>query len=287
MSLGVAITFRAGWHPTPESVPRARFDAALRPRISLPASVDWYSKVPLVGLHLNDEWGDCTCACDANIVQGITFYGQGTEVEVPDSVVLAAYETTGFDPNAGDPGDNPTDNGWTCADALGYLTDPGMCDVQICGHGQLGNYTDHYKVQLSLYEFGYASAGVNLPQSAMDQFNANLPWTVSGDSSLIGGHDICYCGYNSTGPVAWTWGRAQQITWAWHDTYVSELWPVVSSYWVNKATGQDPEGVDTAVLGEEFEAVLGVNPFGPSPAPAAQAKGCLPFGKRLGRHSSG
>jgi hypothetical protein len=85
---------------------------------------------------------------------------------------------------------------------------------------------------------------------------------------------ICMCGYNATGPVAWTWGKAQQLTWAFWDTYVSEAWPVVSHDWVSAASGKDPEGVDLVTLGAEFQSSVGQNPFPagsvtpPSPYPA-------------------
>lgn len=246
--------FRAGWKPTPEDVPRPRFDVALKP-VTVPVSVDYYSGVPSVGMHLNDQLGCCTCAGDANIVQGITFYGQGTEFTVPDSDVLAAYEQAGYVP-----GNPSTDNGWTCGDALAYLKSTGMSGHQIAAYGQV-SYTDHAKVMTCLWEFGYESVGVQLPQSAMDQFNAGQEWTVSGDSTIIGGHCIVACGYAATGPVIWTWGRAVQVSWQWWDTYVAECWPVVSKEWVSSASSQDPVGVNMAVLSQEWQSTVGQDPF--------------------------
>lgn len=254
-------TFRSGWVPTPESVPRPRFDTALRTDdVTLPASVDWFSSVHTVGMHLNDEWGCCTCSACANIVQGITTYGLGSEVVVPDADVLKEYEKSGFRPSDGSPGNNPTDQGWTCADALAYLKKHGMAGHKIAAYGQV-SYTDHKKVMLCISEFGYASLGVNLPQSAMDQFNAGQPWTVSGNATIIGGHCITACGYTPAGPVIWTWGGRVQLTWAWLDTYTSEFWPVVSQDWVNSISQKDPAGVSRAALVTEWESAVGQNPF--------------------------
>lgn len=259
-------TFRAGWSPTPESVPRPRLDSALR-SVALPPSVDYFSHVPTVGMHLNDQWGCCTCSGDANIIQGITAYGLGTEAVVPDADVLKAYEKSGFKPDDGPPGSNPTDNGWTCGDALAYLKSTGMAGHKIAAYGQV-SYTDHAKVQTCLYQFGYASLGVNLPQSAMDQFNAaeqsgkQAEWTVTRKgSNIIGGHCIIACGYTSTGPVIWTWGGNVQLTWAWLDTYTSECWPVISQDWINSTSSKDPDGVDKAALVTEWESAVGQNPF--------------------------
>jgi hypothetical protein len=264
------VTFRHGWNPTPPELPRPRFDTALRAVVP-PASADFYSRVPVVGLHLNDQWGDCTCACDANLVQGITFYGQGTETVVPDQVVEQAYEQSGFNPNAGPPGSNPTDQGWLVSSALALLKNTGMCGCQIAAYGQLASLADHSQVMVCAAEFGYMSLGLTVYQADMDQFNAGQTWDAAGNAGpLLGGHCICLCGYNSLGPVAWTWGRAQQMTWAFWDARVQEAWPVVSRDWVNAATGTDPEGVDLAVLGTEFQAVTGQNPF-PAPVPAPPA----------------
>lgn len=260
-------TFRGGWQPTPEDVPRPRFDSALHPEaVTLPQSVDYFSQVTTVGMHLNDQWGCCTCSGCANIVQGITTYGLGKEVVVPDADVLKEYEKAGFNPNDGPPGNNPTDQGWTCADALAYLKHTGLAGHKIAAYGQV-SYTDHAKVQLVLSQFGYASLGVNLPQSAMDQFNAAekagtvATWSVSGSSTIIGGHCIIACGYTPLGPVIWTWGAHVQLTWAWVDTYVAEFWPVVSLDWVDGASKKDPEGVDKAALASEWESAVGQNPF--------------------------
>lgn len=240
---------------------------------------------------------NCTCACDANIVQGITCYGQGSEVVVPDSVVLQAYEQSGFNPNAGPPGSNPTDQGWMVSDALALLKNSGMSGHRIAGYGQLASVKDHTAVMTCAAEFGYLSIGINLPQSAMDAVNAGrLVWDVEGDGTIIGGHCTCVCGYTATGPVVWTWGLLVQVTWSFWDTYVEEAWPVVSQDWVSAASGKDPEGVDLVTLGAEFAAVTGQNPFpapapAPSPAPPPPAPappvppvpspGCSPFSRTL------
>lgn len=250
-------TFRAGWRPTPEAVPRPRFDAALRVGVSVPNEVDYYSEIPSVGMHLNDQLGCCTCSGDANIIQGITYYGSGTEFMVPDSDVLAAYESAGYVPG------NPfTDNGWTCGDALAYLKATGMSGHKIAAYGQV-SYTDHQKVMLCCWEFGYSSVGVNLPQSAMEQFNTGQPWTVAGNSAILGGHCVCQCGYTAQGPVIWTWGKAVQVSWDWWDTYVAECWPAVSQEWVSASKSADPLGVDLATLGQQWQAAVGQNPFQP------------------------
>jgi hypothetical protein len=266
------ITFRPGWNPTPPARPRVRLNAVLDPSaVAVPATVDHLSAVKYVGMMLNDYLGCCTCSSDGHIVQGLTTYGQGHEVDVPDSAVLLAYEAAGYDPNA--PlvnGQNPTDQGWTVPDALSYLRRTGMDGHKIAFYGQVP-VSDTRKVALACYEFGYLSIGLNLPNSAMAQFNegpaqghSRPVWSlVPNDGGNDGGHCVAVCGINSTGPVAWTWGASVQMTWGFWHKYVEEAWAVISRDWVNSKTGTDPIGVNLAVLGQEVQSVLGTNPFVP------------------------
>jgi hypothetical protein len=248
--------------------------AALREETA-PPSVN-FSLIPTIGMHLNATWGDCVIGADANIVQQQSYFGQGDEVAVPDSVCLTAYEVVGgFNPKAGPPGKNPTDNGCQIPDGLSYLKKTGMCGVTIAGYGDV-EYTQTGKIKTAIWEFGAVSFGVNLPNSAMTQFNNGQAWNYSPrlDNSLAGGHCVLACGYNASGFLAFTWGGLVLITWTWWEHFGSEAWPVVSHDWINKHTGMDPEGVDLAVLGTEFHAVTGHNPF-PAPAPAP-APGTVP-----------
>lgn len=262
-------TFRPGWIPTPEHVARVRFERFLRPEtVAVPHAVDHFSNVPYIGMMLNDTWGDCCCAADGHVIQGLTAYGQGSEVQVPDSDVLTAYETTGFNPDAGPPGNNPTDNGWTVEAALGYLKNTGMAGHRIALYGQIPVAATKLMVQ-AVYEFGYLSIGVNLPKIAVQQFNDGPPagqkypvWkTVPDDGGIDGGHAVAVAGYNATGPVAWTWGAVVQLTWAWYKKYTGEAWGIVSQDWINQHSHIDPAGVDRTVLGQEALAVFGANPF--------------------------
>jgi hypothetical protein len=236
---------------------------------SPPPSADYFSAVTTVGMHLNDKWGCCVFAGDANVIQGITGYGSGNEVVVPDSDVLKAYEKVGhFNPNDGPPGQNPTDQGAQVPDGLKYLQNTGMAGHKIAGYGDIAvNATA--KIKTAIAEFGYVSTGVNLPNSAMDQFNAGPPageeypvWdVVADDGGIDGGHCVVMCGYNAKGFLIWTWDAVVLVTYAWWAKYGGEAWAVLSHDWVNAATGKDPEGVDTAALGAEFQAVTGTNPF--------------------------
>jgi hypothetical protein len=241
-----------------------------------PPSAD-YSKVPKIGMHLNDTWGCCVISADANVVQQQSFYGQGAEIVVPDTAVLQAYKVAGhFVLSAGPPGDNPTDNGMLIPDGLGYLLKTGMSGIKIAGYGQV-RHVQTGKIKTAIYQFGCVSFGVNLPNSAMSQFDHGLPWDYvhGADNNIAGGHCVMACGYNATGFLVMTWGRVVPVTWAWWAKFGAEAWPIVSQEWVNAVTGKDPVGVDLVKLGTEFRAVTGHNPFlAPQPpAPVALRAG--------------
>lgn len=270
MATGMAIVFRAGWIPTPPERPRVRMHAALRAEAA-PAAVNFYG-MPTIGMHLNDTWGDCTVATDANIVQQQTFYGQGAEVTVSDDEVLKGYEASGFDPNAGQPGQNPTDQGWQVPDALGYLKNTGMAGHKIAAYGEVP-VADTGKMRVAVAEFGCLSVGVMLPNIAVHQFDQGQPWdVVADDGGTDGGHCVLVAGYDADYLYVYTWSKVHKATWAWWAKYGMEAWAPISADWISATTGKDPEGVDKTVLGSEFEVVTGQNPFpAPSPAPPSPA----------------
>jgi hypothetical protein len=262
------IVFRSGWKPTPPEQPRVRLTAALRANAA-PSVIDRGKGVSVIGMHLNDTWGCCTCAADANIVQQQTFYGGGTEAVIPDSAVLAAYEKVGkFNPSDGPPGENPTDQGATVPAALAYLKKTGMTGHKIAAYGEV-DVTEIAKIRTAIWEFGGVSIGLNLPNSAMTQFNAGKDWFVdTADESIDGGHCVYVCGYNANGFMLWTWDKLIYMDIGFWNVFVEEAWAPISKDWVNKTTGEDPDGVNLVTLGAEFLAITGQNPFPASPSAA-------------------
>lgn len=257
----MSINFTGGWVPTPASQPRVRFTDALRTGVA-PAAVNYGNGIPVIGMHLNDQWGCCTIAADANIIQQQTWFGQHAEITVPDSAVLAAYEKVGgFNPAAGPPGSNPTDNGATVAAALGYLKKTGLAGRTIAAYGDI-EVTALEKMKTAIWEFGCLSVGLNLPNSAVTEFDAGEWWSVEpGNESIDGGHCVLITGYDPNGFQLYTWDRVWYMSNAFWSTFGEEAWAPVSTYWVNATSGKDPAGVDKAVLGGEFLAITGQNPF--------------------------
>jgi hypothetical protein len=255
------ITFRAGRLPNDPSKPRVSLDAHLD-GATAPAIVDNYTAVASWGMLGNDQWGDCTCAGDGHICEQQTGIGLGQELVVTTGQALDIYSAiSGFNPNDGPPGSNPTDQGATVQSAIEYLVKPGIGAFRIAAYGQVA-VTDMAKIKLAVYEFGCLSIGINLPDSAMTQFNAGQPWTPVSGSPIDGGHCVIVVGYDADWIYVVTWGAVQKMSYAFWTEYVEEAWAPIAQDWVSKS------GLSLTSFGQEFAQMFGVaNPF-PAPAPA-------------------
>jgi hypothetical protein len=274
------ITFRPGVRKNDSSKPRLFFAGFKRPGVQAPASTD-FTRTPDLGMQGNDQWGDCVLAGNAHSVEQQTYYGQGLEARVGTADTLKAYSrVTGFDPDAGPPGENPTDQGTDIQDGLNDLRKNGLP----ASDGQVHRLTVFAQVdtrqmpdvQLAVAEFGSVAVTMAFPNSAMDQFNAGEPWdVVPDDGGIEGGHRVTLMGYNSSGLIVATWGTVHLMTYPFWNRYVAghELggaWAQIFPDWVSKATAKDPLGVDQFALGQQFAALTGdPNPF-PAPAPPPQ-----------------
>lgn len=251
-----------------------------KPRLSLaghidttvptpPALVDWLSKVTSWPMYGNDQWGDCVFAMIGHAIEAYTTYGKGALVTPAAADILAAYSAvTGFNPNAGPPGNNPTDQGTVIQDALNYWKTTGVAGHKIRAFAQV-DHTNAAEVKAALNVFGVLLVGVNFPASAMDQFNQHQPWdVVSDDGGIEGGHAV-HVGHADTDSVTYelvTWGAVEGMSSAWWAKYVEEAWIAVTDDWLSVA-GASPGGLDLYGLGEDLHALTGEpNPF-PAPAP--------------------
>lgn len=251
--------------PTPEK-PRLELDGYLA-AIAVPAVVDFASEVLSWPMYGNDQIGDCTAACAGHQVQAWTRY-TGTEADIPEPDIIRLYSAvSGYDPSTG-----ANDNGAVIQDVLTYWRKSG---VPVAGHKILAfaQLKDLSKVKQALYVFGSVYLGINCPQSALDQFDADEPWDVVHGSPIAGGHAIPLQ-YAGTGAVPYevvTWGKLQGMTQAFLDAYVEEAWVVITADWLEK-NGRSPEGLDLEHLGADLAALTGdPNPFPAPPSPVPPA----------------
>lgn len=69
--------------------------------------------------------------------------------------------------------------------------------------------------------------GFQLPESAITQFKNGEPWEVTRDRAANHSHYVYVPGYTKHGPVCVTWGRKQQMSWAFVDKYCEEAWTII------------------------------------------------------------
>lgn len=250
--------------------PRLRLGARLdRGAPAAPPLADWLSRVADWPMYGNDRIGDCTIAGAGHIIQALSTYGQGTTATVGDDDVLAAYSAvSGYDPLTG-----RNDNGAVMQDVLNYWRRSGIGGHRILAFAEV-DVRDRTEVERAISVFGHVYIGIDMPTSAMDQFDAGRPWdVVRRDGGLEGGHAVNVGAYSRPGAAftAVTWGRVQALTEAFWDRYVAEAWVIITPEWLS-AAGTSPGGVDLYGLGEDLAELTG----GPNPFPAPEPPGPVP-----------
>lgn len=194
----------------------------------------------------NDQYGDCVFADVAHRIMVRT--AQVGKIVVPTTAeTLQLYsEVTGF--NANDPN---TDQGGDLVTTAQYMQKTGML-VGGQRHTEDGNGVidpanlDHIKWAICL--FGCVPMGWNLPQSALDQFDADQPFDYVKGSPIVGGHDMLGLEYrpetpNNPGWLLATWGKRWPATDAFVANYLDEVVPVGAKDFLT-ANGLAPSGVN-------------------------------------------
>lgn len=234
-----------------------------------PESVDWQSPVDASGwpMYGNDQIGDCTFAEIGHHIQLITKAASGTAVQVSDSAVLTGYEAvSGYRP-----GDPSTDVGCRIADVMDYWLKTGVGGHHILAHASI-HASNTKLVKQAIALFGGVSIGLNVPQSAEDQFNAGQPWDYVRGSRSLGGHCVLLGAY---GPKRWkviTWAAEEEMTDLFYQHEVDEVRLPVTTEWFKG--GKSPTGIDIATMGADYATLTGrPNPFAdvppaPQPTPA-------------------
>lgn len=272
--------------PHPEDThPRLKLGRFLAARYPLaPKVVDYLSKVAAWPMYGNDQWGDCVWADFGHTIQAATAYGVGKAVTVTTDALLKGYsDVTGFNPQAGPPGQNNTDQGTVIQDGLNYwrktgIRLPGGTMHRILAFAQV-DHTNPGEVNAALNLFGHLTIGIRFPDSAMGQFDQGEPWAVVHGARVEGGHAITLGGeIPATVDKVVTWAKVQQMTPAFWAKYVEEAWVVVTPEWVS-AAGTSPEGLDVAALNAAFTDLTGQPgpfPVKPNPQPTPQPPAPVP-----------
>jgi hypothetical protein len=252
--------------PHPETThPSLKLADFLNPgyALTVPSAVDYLSHVITWPMFGNDTLGDCTAAAAGHQREAWTNYGRGATVLTSDADVLKFYEAcSGYIPGRPD-----TDQGANMQDCCDYWRQAGLAGDRILAFFKISPQ-NLAEVKAALYLFGGVYVGVNLPTSALDQFDDGDPWDYQPtlDNSIEGGHCVHLGAMDAAGTMTvTTWGRTQRVTTAWWQHFTEECWAIASLDWINQG-GLSPEGLDTAALNAQYQAM---NPGQPGPFPVA------------------
>jgi hypothetical protein len=227
-----------------------------------PASQDFIPAVTKAGgfkMFLNDTLGDCTAADCGNAL--IWRSAAARKPVVPtDADVLGIYEgSAGYvpaDPN--NPQSNATDQGADENTVCSYMISHGIAGHKatatapiIAGAMDAGSLD---RLRWGIIIFGGVRLGVNLPNSAEDQTNQGQPWTLAGDRTIAGGHDVFATNYDPSMFYCATWGQRQAIEPNWLTMFCeeahAEIWPIFV-----RPSGTTPTGFNEAFLTRDLQAM--------------------------------
>lgn len=209
------------------------------------------------GMLGNDRYGDCVWAGAAHehILENTV---AGRSVAFTTDGVLSDYSAvTGFTPL-----DPSTDNGTVIRDALKYRQKTGIVDAAGKRH-QIGAYLqldtsrvqhgDFSELAEAAYLFGAVALGIEVPDSAMQQFDADEMWSYEPGSPIDGGHYVPLVAHRKHLEVV-TWGKVQPVGAKFLEHYITEAWALVSPDFLT-ASGATVEGFDLAQLNADLAAL--------------------------------
>lgn len=218
--------FKLGKAPAKKDDRNLRFAAVLNAAPpKLPDSYDFDTTHPGIPTPMfgNDVHGDCVIAGRAHQTLRFKDIEHGSVLMITDKDVLQEYfkETGG------------ADRGLVVLDSLSEWRHRGWKvgkrSYKIRAYAQV-NFNSEDEVRQAIFADVGVGFGVQLPKAAQAQIQAGQPWDVTtGPDSAPGswgGHYVYVVGYTPDGPVCVTWGRKQQMTWAWVDKYCDEAFAI-------------------------------------------------------------
>ncbi len=194
----------------------------------------------------NDTYGDCVLAgaCHETMVWALATQGQlpsfNTQTVVNQYLGLTGGDDAGLDPIA--------TAKWRVATGV---EDAGGTFHTIKAFASVSNSKD---LDLAAYIFGACGCGFNVPNSAMEEFNAGKPWTNTSEKP-VGGHYVPLVGRNSRGNrIVVTWGKLQAVSdQFWKQYFLGAVAYFSMEYML--ASGFSPEGIDSTQLAADLQAL--------------------------------
>jgi hypothetical protein len=220
-------------------------------RAKLPAPPDALDLTPNVAewpMYANDRIGDCTTAAAGHMIEAWTAAGRGDPVEVSERSVLEAFDRVKLtDPLTGEQG----------AVELDVLRD--WRKTGVGGH-RIGAFArvslvDHALLRTAAWLFGGLYIGLQLPMSAQGEHTWDWSGSLTGPArpGSWGGHAVDVVRYGADTLTVVTWGRLQELTWAFWDRYCEEAYCILSPDFLDGDVA--PNGFDVDALRSDLALV--------------------------------
>ena len=194
-------------------------------------------------MMLNDTYGDCTVAGVGHVIVAANADVDASDVVPTDDEIKTQY----FALTGGQ------DSGCVEADVLKAWYTTGLFG----GTNKIAGYVPCDKtlkeMHCSIAMYGASYVGVQLPESAQEQFGNGQPWTVVPGSPIEGGHCIIFVGYDQKYLYAVTWGGIVAVSYPWWHAYGDEAWAVIPQAFAEK--GADAIGIDLKTLQADLHAL--------------------------------
>ncbi len=176
-------------------------------------------------MALNDQLGDCTIAGKVHLDEIVAnLLGQPYTYPGDDAVKAAYFGLTGG-----------PDSGLELSTVIKAWSSPaGLLGTKLAGAATI-DVKDEDLMAEALFNFGALYVAVNLPESAENQFNADLPWTLGGNEQPEGGHCVVLNAAQSLTTSGRTVGDFGVVTWGaetactdnWWRDFAAEAWVLI------------------------------------------------------------
>lgn len=215
--------FKLGKAPAKRDPRSLKFATLLKAQPALPAAYDFdtqHTGIP-TPMFANDRYGCCVISGRAHQTLRFEDIEQGAVITVSDDEVIREYlKQTGG-----------ADSGVVVLESLKLWRKRGWIaakkKLSLIAFSEV-NFKNHDEVRRAVFADVGIGLGVLLPRTAQGQMQTGQPWDLTqgkeSEPGTWGGHYVYVCGYTPDGPVCVTWGRKQQMTWAWMDKYADEAY---------------------------------------------------------------
>ena len=207
-----------------------------------PKKTYWSYKVKKWDMLGNDQKGDCVVAMAMHLDMNWTAHTGSMRKWTTDQA-FEIYDRL-----------SPSDTGLVMTDFLDFWQTEGMFGSKILGWVKF-DHTDLARFKQVDWLFGGVAAGVQVPQSAVRQFEAGKTWTVARNSPLEGGHAIPGFNYGSKGCKFVTWAKLQPALNSWRMKYMDEGYGLISESWFDVTTGLSPNHFKRDALWADLKAL--------------------------------